>query len=84
MSGVHPSDRQMPERTEATAVHARPPDHVQFPDRRMEDPYSARLPLARLGEKSRRALSVGELQMTERRAARDAGGEPGGSSGKAP
>ena len=84
MSGVHPPDRRIPERTKATPVHARPPDHVQFPDRRMEDPYSARLPLARSGEKSRRALSVGELQMTERREARDAGGEPGGSSGGAP
>ena len=49
-----------------TAAVEGSPGHVQFPDWQMEDPYSARLPSARSGEKSRRAPSVGELQMTGR------------------
>ena len=58
------------ETPKTAAVIDESPGHVQFPDWQMEDPYSARLPLARSGEKSRRAPSVGELQMTGRRFAR--------------
>ena len=49
-----------------SATSAKTAGHVQFPDWQMEAPNSARLPLARSGEKSRRAPSVGELQMAVR------------------
>ena len=66
---TEPTTRTQPETkptTRTAAVAEGLPGHVQFPDWQMEDPYSARLPLARSGEKSRRAPSVGELQMTGR------------------
>ncbi len=40
-------------------------DHPQSFDQQMERPHSARLPLARSGEKSRRVSPIGRLQMSD-------------------